>query len=70
MLLPLLSNEEGFRKDKILSYTLSSFHFVLVFPSWIGYTIVMAVSPGDKKGDTFEYSIKKLDYCNRQRSTV
>ena len=30
----------------------------------------MAVSPGDKKGDTFEYSIKKLDYCNRQRSTV
>ncbi|EXY49150.1 hypothetical protein M105_0042 [Bacteroides fragilis str. 1009-4-F  len=32
MLLPLLSNEEGFRKDKILSYTLSSFHFVLVFP--------------------------------------
>ena len=45
-------------------------HFVLVFPSGIGYTIIMAVSPGDKKGDTFEYSIKKLDYCNRQRSTV
>ncbi|EXY93330.1 hypothetical protein M081_4642 [Bacteroides fragilis str. 3998 T(B) 4] len=32
MLLPLLLNKEGFRKDKILSYTLSSFHFVLVFP--------------------------------------
>ncbi|EXY15899.1 hypothetical protein M116_0015 [Bacteroides fragilis str. 3719 A10] len=32
MLLPLLLNEEGFRKDKMPSYTLSSFHFVLVFP--------------------------------------
>ncbi|EXY72322.1 hypothetical protein M124_3928 [Bacteroides fragilis str. 3988T(B)14] len=32
MLLPLLLNEEGFRKDKMPSYTLYSFYFVLVFP--------------------------------------